>query len=68
VHGWLGTEAVVEAAPSLSATVRTIFPAAHRLDLWRVEAGEVAPGFVALIALGLVYFTIGHLRFARRDA
>jgi ABC-type transport system involved in multi-copper enzyme maturation permease subunit len=68
VHGYLGTDRVVEAAPVLSGTIRTIFPAAHRLDLWRVGITEVAPGFIALIALGIAYFALGHLRFSRRDA
>lgn len=68
VHGWLGSDDVVQAAPVASATARTIFPAAHRLDLWRVGIAEMAPGLVALVALGIAYFTLGHLRFARRDA
>ncbi|HEY8430681.1 MAG TPA: ABC transporter permease subunit [Sandaracinaceae bacterium] len=67
-HGWLSRDSVREAAPVLADSVRVLFPAAHRLDLWRPAAGEVLPAVVFLLALGVTYFAIGHARFARRDA
>jgi len=68
VHGWLSREHVQESAPVLVDSIRQFFPAAHRLDLWRPEWLDVAPGAIALLAIGLTLFTLGHLRLARRDA
>lgn len=67
-HGWLSRDAVREDWPVLADSARQIFPAAHRLDLWRPEPTQMAPALVALIALGLTYFALGHWRFSRRDA
>lgn len=67
-HGWLGRDDVRESAPVLADSARVLFPAAHRLDLWRTSAGEVLPAVVVLFALGVTYFALGHARFARRDA
>lgn len=67
-HGWLADDDVREAAPVLTDSLRMIFPAAHRLDLWRIAIGEVMPAVAVLLAIGVSYFVIGHLRFARRDA
>ncbi len=67
-NGWLDRESVREAAPALIDSLRQIFPAAHRLDLWRPGWAEFGPAAVALIAIGLSLFTLGHLRFVRRDA
>src|SRR5690606_14048518 len=36
VHGWLGRDSVREAAPVTIDSLRMLFPAAHRLDLWRL--------------------------------
>lgn len=67
-HGWLGRDDVREAAPVLADSVRVLFPAAHRIDLWRTSASEVLPAVAILVAIGVTYFVIGHARFARRDA
>ncbi len=67
-HGWLSRDAVHEAAPVLAGSLRMFFPAAHRLDLWRLEASAVLSSIAILVALGVSYFALGHLRFARRDA
>jgi ABC-type transport system involved in multi-copper enzyme maturation permease subunit len=67
-HGWLASDRVTEAAPVWSASARMIFPAAHRLDLWRISAGDVLPAVVILFAMGVSYFALGQLRFVRRDA
>jgi hypothetical protein len=68
VHGWLGRDSVREAAPVTIDSLRMLFPAAHRLDLWRLEASAVLSSVTILLALGVTYFVLGHLRFARRDA
>ncbi len=68
VHGWLSRDSVIEEAPVLTASLRQLFPAAHRLDLWRPEWMDVAPGLVALAAMGVAFFALGHQRLARRDA
>ncbi|MEC7519168.1 MAG: ABC transporter permease subunit [Myxococcota bacterium] len=67
-HGWLGRDAVQEEAPVLAASLQQVFPAAHRLDLWRPSLWDGVVAMTVLAALGFVYFAIGHLRFARRDA
>lgn len=67
-HGWLDRTAMREDWPVLSGTLRQIFPAAHRLDLWRPALVEAAPALVFLLAFGVSVFALGHQRFARRDA
>jgi ABC-type transport system involved in multi-copper enzyme maturation permease subunit len=67
-NGWLDRDDVHAAAPVLASSARVLLPVAHRLDLWRLAAGDVVPSVVMLIALGTTYFTLGHARFARRDA
>ncbi|MCA9605397.1 MAG: ABC transporter permease subunit [Myxococcales bacterium] len=68
VHGWLSRDSVVEEAPVLVESARQLFPAAHRLDLWRPELADVAPGAVVLVAMGVAFFALGHQRLVRRDA
>lgn len=67
-NGWLGRDEVMQAAPVLAGSIRTLLPAAHRLDLWRLELSAVLPAAVMLLALGVSFFALGHARFARRDA
>ena len=57
-----------ESAPIVFDTLAQVLPAAHKLDLWRMSMADVVPSLVMLIALGFVYFAMGHVRFARRDA
>ena len=59
---------VRERSPVLFDTLAQVLPAAHKLDLWRSGAANVAPAIVMLLALGFVYFAIGHARLSRRDA
>lgn len=68
VHGWLDSASVRESAPVLADSLRVLLPAAHRLDLWRLEASAFLPAMAMLMALGGSYFALGHVRFARRDA
>ena len=67
-NGWLGRDSVRDSAPALIDSVRQIFPAAHRLDLWRPELSDFAPAAVILVAIGIAGFAAGHLRFLKRDA
>jgi ABC-type transport system involved in multi-copper enzyme maturation permease subunit len=46
---------------------REIVPQAHRLDLWRLDWRHALPAATSLVALGLLYFALGYLRFRRRD-
>ena len=66
--GLLDRDDVRERAPVLTDSLRQLFPGAHRLDLWRPDFADSAPAMTVLFALGLSYFLLGHVRFARRDA
>ncbi|MBZ0121830.1 MAG: ABC transporter permease, partial [Sandaracinaceae bacterium] len=68
VHAWLNRDRVHDLAPAWIDSLSQIFPVAHRLDLWRPAWGESVPAMVILVALGTTYFSLGYLRFARRDA
>jgi len=68
VHGWLVRTHWRASAPALFDTVDQLFPAAHRMDLWQVAWGDVAPGALMLVSLGIALFALGHVRFLRRDA
>lgn len=57
-----------DSSPVLFDTLAQLFPGAHKLDLWRMSVADVLPALVMLVALGFVYFALGHVRFARRDA
>ena len=59
---------VRETAPVLFDSLGQLFPAAHRLDLWRPSPSDFLPSVIVLAALGVGYFVIGHVRFARRDS
>ncbi len=67
-YGWLSRDRVRNAAPGLVDSLRELFPAAHRLDLWRPNAADFLPAVAILVAMGLAFFVGGHLVFARRDA
>ena len=56
-----------ELSPVLFDSLALLFPSTHKLDLWRTGT-DVLPAAIMLFALGTVYFTLGHLRFIRRDA
>jgi ABC-type transport system involved in multi-copper enzyme maturation permease subunit len=64
----LGSELARELAPGLAPGVQLLVPGAHKLELWRADWFDRLPGTVMLLALGLAYFGLGHLRFAARDA
>ena len=68
VHGWLVRTDLRDDAPVLFDTLAQLFPAAHRMDLWQVAWGDVAPGALMLVCLGIALFALGHVRFLRRDA
>ena len=59
---------VMERWPVVAETILLLFPRAHRMDLWRPDLLDRLPAMVMLLALGVTWFSIGHLRFARRDA
>ena len=42
-------------------------PRGNNLLLWHLDAPHLVPGLILLPALGLLYFSIGHIVFARRD-
>ena len=66
--GVLGDDDVRPYAPALCDTLHVLFPGGHKLDLWRPALADFAPSVVVLLALGVAYFALGHLRLARRDA
>ena len=53
--------------PVVADSLRQVFPPAHRLDLWRPSALDVGATMVLLSVLGLTFFILGYIRFARRD-
>ncbi len=61
--GWVtapGWKSLLEVAAWLA-------PAAQKLDLWRTNPAYVLPAMVFTVALGAVYFSLGHMIFLRRD-
>ncbi len=66
-HHLLDVEKVRAWAPVLVPSVQEIFPGAHRLDLWRPEFLPRFSAEVMLLGLGAGFFSLGYLRFARRD-
>jgi ABC-type transport system involved in multi-copper enzyme maturation permease subunit len=42
-------------------------PGGNRMLLWHPDAAHLVPGLVILPALGLLYFSLGHAVFSRRD-
>lgn len=68
VGGVLQSHWVLERAPVLADTLTQLLPRAHRMDLWRPDLAARLPSMVMLLALGVSWFALGHLRFARRDA
>jgi ABC-type transport system involved in multi-copper enzyme maturation permease subunit len=53
--------------PSGAPALLQLFPGGHRVDLWRPELFDRLPAMIMLTALSAIYFTLGYLRFARRD-
>lgn len=54
-------------APVVFDSIRTLFPGAHSLGLWQPVWVDRAPSIVLLLALGCLYFALGHRRLATRD-
>jgi ABC-type transport system involved in multi-copper enzyme maturation permease subunit len=54
-------------APILFDSLRMLFPGAHAIGLWQPIWTDRAPSVVLLLALGCVYFALGHRRLATRD-
>lgn len=63
----LAVPEIVDWSPMLIQNIHQILPAAHRLDLWRPDLIDRLPGTVMLLCLGALYFSIGYIRFVRRD-
>jgi len=57
-----------EHAAGPADAVLQLVPRSHLLDLWRPSLWDRLPSLVMLFALGTVYFAIGYLHRARRDA
>jgi ABC-type transport system involved in multi-copper enzyme maturation permease subunit len=68
VSGIVADDDVRPYAPVLCDSIGVFFPGGHRLDLWRPAPRDFLPSVVLLFALGVGYFALGHVRFARRDA
>jgi len=58
---------VHRAAPIVFDSIRMLFPRAHAIGLWQPAWIDRAPSIVLLLALGCVYFALGHRRLATRD-
>lgn len=55
-------------APELFGALSKLFPNGHHLALWHPGATHSVTAMVALVAIGLCFFALGHWRFAKRDA
>lgn len=47
--------------------VWALTPQSHKLGLWHPDAPHLIPSLILLPVLGFLYFSVGYLRFARRD-
>jgi ABC-type transport system involved in multi-copper enzyme maturation permease subunit len=47
--------------------IPVLLPAGHRLDLWRSDPARVVPAIVYLVTLAMVYFSIGHMFFRKKN-
>lgn len=67
VGALLEWDRVQDWSPTLVQTAQQMLPSAHRLDLWRPSLLDRLPALVMLPALAAVAFSIGYLRFQKRD-
>jgi len=58
----------IEYAPVALPAIQPLFPATHRLTLWQPEFAARLPSLAMLLALGGLYFGVGHAVMVRRDA
>lgn len=58
----------IEYAPVLLPSLQPLFPLTHKVTLWQPELSVRAPSLAMLVALGLLYFGVGHAVMVRRDA
>jgi hypothetical protein len=68
LRGILRLPRVAALAPTLAESLLQLLPGTHAMDLWRPELADRAPAVALLCAMGVVAFTLGHLRFLRVDA
>ncbi len=54
-------------SPVLFDTLAQIFPGAYKGELYRTSIGEILPNVIALVAIGVTVFCLGHIRLAKRD-
>jgi hypothetical protein len=59
---------IMEQAPSFFFAVSKLFPNGHYLELWHPGLFQSGTAMLGLVVIGLGYFALGFLRFARRDA
>ncbi|MCA9619152.1 MAG: ABC transporter permease subunit [Myxococcales bacterium] len=64
----LGRDTLRAKAPALIGALHRLFPNAHDTSLFQPALGARLLGSAALVGIGLLWFTIGYWRFARRDA
>lgn len=55
-------------APAVIDAIHQLFPNAHSIALYRPELAGRMLGTVALVAIGLAWFSLGYWRFQGRDA
>jgi hypothetical protein len=63
-----GNEELQKHAPILLSSMHTLFPGAHRIDLWRPDLLSRLPSILMLLAMSTTYFAAGHMVMSRRDA
>ncbi len=59
---------VVDVLGSSAATLRSVLPAAQRVELWRPALVDRLPAVAILLAVGAAGFSLGHQRLLRSDA
>lgn len=61
-------DVVREHAPELADALLGLVPRSHMLGLWQPDLADRLPASLMLVALGVVYFALGYVYRARRDA
>lgn len=64
----LQAQVVVDKIPMLASAVFKLLPAAHYEALWQPAFALRLRAMMALLAIGMGFFALGFVRFARQDA
>jgi hypothetical protein len=66
-HGGLRSELAERHLGAWADSIATVFPASHRVDLWRPDLVDRGAAALMLLAIGGAAFAVGHARLQRAD-